>query len=84
MLVWQIQDTTRWHRTPSPLPARHQLRAGTVSVAFDDRMTPSLVEAAGTYYLPAAVNRQHGFGPVTGQIFPVMTCSVSKEMHKAR
>lgn len=27
-------------------------------------MTPSLVEAAGTYYLPAAVNRQHGFGPV--------------------
>lgn len=65
MLVWQIQDTTRWHRGPSPLPARHQLRAGTVSVAFDDRMTPSLVEAAGTYYLPAAVNRQHGFGPVT-------------------
>ncbi|KMS77117.1 hypothetical protein ACM01_00265 [Streptomyces viridochromogenes] len=65
MLVWQIQDTTRWHRSPSPLPARHQLRAGTVSVAFDDRMTPSLVEAAGTYYLPAAVNRQHGFGPVT-------------------
>ncbi|QOV40669.1 hypothetical protein IM697_21060 [Streptomyces ferrugineus] len=65
MLVWQIQDTTRWHRTPSPTPARHQLRAGTVSVAFDDRMTPSLLEAAGTYYLPAAVNRQHGFGPVT-------------------
>ncbi|WP_282700591.1 hypothetical protein [Streptomyces sp. CC219B] len=64
MLVWQIQDTTRWHRTPSTAPARHQLRAGTVSVAFDDRMTPSLVEAAGTYYLPAAVNRQHGFGPV--------------------
>ncbi|MFG2550857.1 hypothetical protein [Streptomyces sp. NPDC048581] len=65
MLVWQIQDSTRWHRTPSTTPARHQLRAGTVSVAFDDRMTPSLVEAAGTYYLPAAVNRQHGFGPVT-------------------
>jgi hypothetical protein len=65
MLVWQIQDTARWHRTPSPVPARHQLRAGSVSVAFDDRMTPSLVEAAGTYYLPAAVNRQHGFGPVT-------------------
>ncbi|MCF0079664.1 hypothetical protein [Streptomyces lomondensis] len=65
MLVWQIQDTTRWHRTPSAAPARHQLRAGSVSVAFDDRMTPSLVEAAGTYYLPAAVNRQHGFGPVT-------------------
>ncbi|MHC3467111.1 hypothetical protein ACYF6T_00185 [Streptomyces sp. 7R007] len=64
MLVWQIQDTTPWHRTPSTAPARHQLRAGTVSVAFDDRMTPSLVEAAGTYYLPAAVNRQHGFGPV--------------------
>ncbi|MER7690990.1 hypothetical protein [Streptomyces sp. NPDC097610] len=64
MLVWQIQDATRWHRTPSKNPARHQLRAGTVSVAFDQRMTPSLVEAAGTYYLPAAVNRQHGFGPV--------------------
>jgi len=64
MLVWQIQDPTRWHRTPSTEPVRHQLRAGTVSVAFDDRMTPSLVEAAGTYYLPAAVNRQHGFGPV--------------------
>ncbi|MEU6549371.1 hypothetical protein ABZ915_03645 [Streptomyces sp. NPDC046915] len=64
MLVWQIQDTTRWHREPSPAPARHQLRAGTVSVAFDDRMTPSLVEAGGTYYLPAAVDRQHGFGPV--------------------
>jgi hypothetical protein len=63
MLVWQIQDTTRWHRAPAP--ARHQLRAGSVSVAFDDRMTPSLVEAAGTYYLPAAVNRQHGFGPAT-------------------
>ncbi|MGW0824525.1 hypothetical protein [Streptomyces sp. NPDC002845] len=65
MLVWQIQDTTPWHRTPSGEPVRHQLRAGTVSVAFDDRMTPSLVEAAGTYLLPAAVNRQHGFGPVT-------------------
>jgi hypothetical protein len=64
MLVWQIKDATRWHRTPSRNPARHQLRAGTVSVAFDQRMTPSLVEAAGTYYLPAAVNRQHGFGPV--------------------
>ncbi|MGW3286404.1 hypothetical protein ACWDR3_17380 [Streptomyces sp. NPDC001002] len=64
MLVWQIQDTTRWHRTPSTGPARHQLRAGAVSVAFDSKMTPSLVEAAGTYYLPAAVNRQHGFGPV--------------------
>jgi hypothetical protein len=65
MLVWQSQDTTPWHRTPSETAARHQLRAGAVSVAFDDRMTPSLVEAAGTYYLPAAVNRQHGFGPVT-------------------
>ncbi|MFF4802913.1 hypothetical protein ACFY1U_31635 [Streptomyces sp. NPDC001351] len=64
MLVWQIQDPTRWHRTPSPEPARHQLRSGTVSVAFDDRMTPSVVEAGGTYYLPAVVNRQHGFGPV--------------------
>ncbi|MGW3121459.1 hypothetical protein ACWDBW_30630 [Streptomyces sp. NPDC001107] len=64
MLVWQIQDSTRWHRTPSTEPVRHQLRAGTVSVAFDDRMTPSVVEAGGTYYLPAAVNRQHGFGPV--------------------
>ncbi|MFI6544284.1 hypothetical protein ACIBO9_13725 [Streptomyces prunicolor] len=64
MLVWQIQDTTRWHRTPSTEAACHQLRAGTVSVAFDDKMTPSLVEADGTYYLPAAVNRQHGFGPV--------------------
>ncbi|MFE5139342.1 hypothetical protein ACFRDV_16970 [Streptomyces fagopyri] len=64
MLVWQIQDTARWHRTPRTAPVRHQLRAGTVSVAFDDRMTPSLVEAAGTYLLPAAVNRRHGFGPV--------------------
>ncbi|MGW3098474.1 hypothetical protein ACWDCC_34115 [Streptomyces sp. NPDC001102] len=65
MLVWQIQDTTRWHREPSPAPARHQLRAGTVSVAFDDRMTPAVVEAVGTYWLAAAVGRQHGFGPVT-------------------
>ncbi|WP_086564905.1 hypothetical protein [Streptomyces africanus] len=65
MLVWQIQDTTRWHREPSRAVARHHLRAGTVSVAFDDRMTPSVIEAAGTYYLAAAVNRQHGFGPVT-------------------
>ncbi|MFF5303859.1 hypothetical protein ACFY5F_31325 [Streptomyces sp. NPDC013161] len=64
MLVWQIQDSTRWHRTPSTTAARHQLRSGTVSVAFDSKMTPSLVEADGTYYLPAAVNRQHGFGPV--------------------
>ncbi|MFD4504940.1 hypothetical protein [Streptomyces sp. NPDC058457] len=64
MLVWQIQDPTPWHRDPSTAPARHQLRAGTVSVAFDSRMTPSLVEAGGTYHLPAAVNRQHGFGPV--------------------
>ncbi|MFE2579239.1 hypothetical protein [Streptomyces sp. NPDC059378] len=64
MLVWQIQDPTRWHRTPAASTARHQLRAGTVSVAFDDRMTPTLVEAAGTYCLAAAVNRQHGFGPV--------------------
>ncbi|GGN80491.1 hypothetical protein GCM10011579_066030 [Streptomyces albiflavescens] len=65
MLVWQIQDTTPWHRAPSKDPVRHQLRAGTVSVAFDDRMTPSLIEAAGTYHLAAVVNRQHGFGPVT-------------------
>ncbi|MFE0513233.1 hypothetical protein [Streptomyces sp. NPDC058964] len=65
MLVWQIQDTSRWHRTPSTATVRHQLRAGTVSVAFDDRMTPALVEANGRYYLPAAVERQHGFGPVT-------------------
>ncbi|MER6956716.1 MULTISPECIES: hypothetical protein [unclassified Streptomyces] len=65
MLVWQIQDDTPWHRTPSAAPARHQLRAGTVSVAFDDHMTPAVIEAAGTYCLPAAVGRQHGFGPVT-------------------
>ncbi|SHH54962.1 hypothetical protein [Streptomyces sp. 3214.6] len=65
MLVWQIQDTTPWHREPSSRTARHQLRAGTVSVAFDDRMTPAVIEAAGTYCLPAAVGRQHGFGPVT-------------------
>lgn len=64
MLIWQIQDTTPWHRTPSTDPVRHQLRAGRVSVAFDSRMTPALVEADGTYFLPAAVNRQHGFGPV--------------------
>ncbi|WP_328875858.1 hypothetical protein OHT76_40475 [Streptomyces sp. NBC_00287] len=64
MLVWQIQDTTPWHRTPSTTPSRHQLRAGGVSVAFDTRLTPSLIEAANTYCLPAAVNRQHGFGPV--------------------
>jgi hypothetical protein len=64
MLIWQIQDTTRWHREPSTTTARHQLRAGGVSVAFDSHMTPAVVEAAGTYYLPAAVNRQHGFGPV--------------------
>ncbi|WP_053742868.1 hypothetical protein [Streptomyces sp. NRRL WC-3618] len=65
MLIWQIQDTTRWHREPSEAPVRHQLRAGTVSVAFDSHVTPTVVEAAGTYYLPAAVNRQHGHGPVT-------------------
>ncbi|CCK25325.1 hypothetical protein BN159_0946 [Streptomyces davaonensis JCM 4913] len=64
MLVWQIQDTTPWRRNPSRATYRHQLRAGSVSVAFDSRMTPSLIEAAGTYYLPAAINRQHGFGPV--------------------
>jgi hypothetical protein len=64
MLVWQIEDTTRWHREPSTTAARHQLRAGTVSVAFDDHMTPSVIEADGTYHLPAAVNRQHGHGPV--------------------
>ncbi|NNN30840.1 hypothetical protein HLK59_10765 [Streptomyces sp. S3(2020)] len=64
MLVWQIQDSTRWHRTPSVAPVRHQLRAGTVSVAFDSHLTPAVVEAGGTYYLPAAVNRQHGHGPV--------------------
>ncbi len=33
-------------------------------MAFDSKMTPAVVEAAGTYYLPAAVHRQHGFGPV--------------------
>ncbi|MGW1171660.1 hypothetical protein [Streptomyces sp. NPDC001153] len=65
MLVWQIQDPTPWHRTPSTTPHRHQLRSGTVSVAFDTRMTPSLVEAGGTYHLPAAVRRRQGFGPVT-------------------
>ncbi|MEW1723179.1 hypothetical protein [Streptomyces sp. NPDC093109] len=69
MLVWQIQDTTPWHRTPSRTPnrtpARHQLRAGTVTVSFDDRLTPALIEVAGTVVIPAAVNRQHGFGPVS-------------------
>jgi hypothetical protein len=69
MLVWQIQDSTRWHRTPRPAPARHQLRSGTVTVSFDDRLTPALIEVAGTVVLPAAVTRQHGFGPVTdGQL----------------
>ncbi len=29
-------------------PARHQLRSGTVTVTFDDRMTPSVVEVGGT------------------------------------
>ncbi|MEU9896466.1 hypothetical protein ACIBCS_25335 [Streptomyces phaeochromogenes] len=65
MLVWQIQDTTSWHRTPRTAPARHQLRSGTVTVSFDDRMTPSVIEAGGTALVAAAVNRQHGFGPVT-------------------
>ncbi|WP_228447662.1 hypothetical protein [Streptomyces paludis] len=65
MLVWQIQDTARWHRTPSEAPARHQLRAGTVTVSFDERLTPALIEVAGTVVIPAAVNRQHGFGPVS-------------------
>ncbi|GAA5206264.1 hypothetical protein [Streptomyces thinghirensis] len=65
MLVWQIQDTTRWHRAPRTAPARHQLRSGTVTVTFDDRMTPSVVEVGGTALVAAAVNRQHGFGPVT-------------------
>ncbi|MER5719463.1 hypothetical protein [Streptomyces sp. NPDC002132] len=65
MLVWQIQDDSRWQRTPSTRTVRHQLRSGTVSVAFDDRMTPAIVEAGGAYCLPAAVGRQHGFGPVT-------------------
>ncbi|MET9358636.1 hypothetical protein ABZY14_37875 [Streptomyces sp. NPDC006617] len=65
MLVWQIQDTTNWHRAPSTSPARHQLRSGTVTVSFDDRMTPSVLEVGGTALIAAAVNRQHGFGPVT-------------------
>ncbi|WP_151481195.1 hypothetical protein [Streptomyces albicerus] len=65
MLVWQIQDTTSWHRTPRTAPTCHQLRAGTVTVSFDDRMTPSVIEAGGTALVAAAVNRQHGFGPVT-------------------
>ncbi|MEV0225253.1 hypothetical protein [Streptomyces sp. NPDC050704] len=65
MLVWQIQDTTNWHRTPATAPACHQLRSGTVTVSFDDRMTPSVIEAGGTALVAAAVNRQHGFGPVT-------------------
>ncbi|MBV1938707.1 hypothetical protein KUF83_19370 [Streptomyces sp. BV286] len=65
MLVWQIQDTTGWHRTQSAAPARHQLRSGTVTVSFDDRMTPAVIEAGGTVLIAAAVNRQHGFGPVT-------------------
>ncbi|TKA12275.1 hypothetical protein [Actinacidiphila oryziradicis] len=63
MLVWQIQDATRWYRTPKTAPVRHQLRSARVSVSFDSAMTPALVEAAGTVLLPAAVNRQHGFGP---------------------
>ncbi|WP_404199537.1 hypothetical protein [Streptomyces tauricus] len=66
MLVWQIQDTPGWHRAPSSVPACHQLRSGTVTVSFDDRMTPSVIEAGGTALIAAAVNRQHGFGPVVG------------------
>ncbi|TLS44619.1 hypothetical protein FE633_18775 [Streptomyces montanus] len=65
MLVWQIQDTAGWHRTPRTEPVRHQLRAGTVTVSFDDRMTPSVIEAGGTVLVAAAVERRHGFGPVT-------------------
>ncbi|MFJ2113633.1 hypothetical protein ACIOEX_17395 [Streptomyces sp. NPDC087850] len=65
MLVWQIQDTTSWHRTPSASPVRHQLRSGQVTVSFDTHLTPALIEAADTVAIPAAVNRQHGFGPVT-------------------
>ncbi|GAA2659262.1 hypothetical protein [Streptomyces vastus] len=65
MLVWQIQDTTRWHRTPRTEPACHQLRAGTVTVSFDDRMTPTVIEAGGSVLVAGAVERQHGFGPVT-------------------
>lgn len=63
MLVWQIQDSTRWYRTPRTAPVRHQLRAARVSVSFDSAMTPALIETAGTIVLPAAVNRQHGIGP---------------------
>ncbi|MFE2137160.1 hypothetical protein ACFW9X_28960, partial [Streptomyces sp. NPDC059466] len=47
MLVWQIQDTARWHRTPRTAPVRHQLRAGTASVACHARLTPSRVDVAG-------------------------------------
>ncbi|MFE9649507.1 hypothetical protein ACFYO0_36440 [Streptomyces sp. NPDC006365] len=65
MLVWQIQDATRWHRTPRTEPACHQLRAGTVTVSFDDRMTPTVIEAGGSVLVAGAVDRQHGFGPVT-------------------
>jgi hypothetical protein len=64
MLVWQIQDTTRWYRTPGTAVARHQLRSGGVSVSFDGAMTPALIETGRTILLPAAVNRQHGIGPV--------------------
>ncbi|MER5179938.1 hypothetical protein ABT009_16460 [Streptomyces sp. NPDC002896] len=63
MLVWQIQDTTRWYRAPRTSPVRHQLRNARVSVSFDNALTPSLVEAAGTLLLPAAADRQHGIGP---------------------
>ncbi|OAH16187.1 hypothetical protein [Streptomyces jeddahensis] len=63
MLVWQAQDTTRWYRTPRTSPVRHQLRSARVSVSFDNVLTPSLIEAAGTLLLPAAADRQHGIGP---------------------
>lgn len=64
MLVWQTQDPARWHRTPREGAARHQLRHEGVSVSFDDRLTPAVVEAGRTVLLPAAVDRRHGIGPV--------------------
>ncbi|PWK81399.1 hypothetical protein C8D88_11721 [Lentzea atacamensis] len=64
--VWFFLDGNRWYREPAqtPVHTRYSLRHGQVSVSLTARLTPYLIDAAGTAVIESVVDHQHGIGPV--------------------